>query len=331
MIENMLKIGVGSSDPRYLDELIQQARQGQDAACSALRSELDTNSKLWKATEELAAHSEQAIIDRLADTNPGLRNALTRHIKVLKAKLAGPEGSHEERLLVNWVVQSLLLAWEGDTIYPESATYTRRHAVQGLNSMIAANHRLLEAIVELARARKLVPAGAGSTRVQEPRLTSRQQAGAADRPAHPCVTPASGPPPARKTAHRVSEGTQPGDRRCKSLKSGCAEVKLDLVAQSERAWIGLIADYNHPLAEALARQVRMLKRDLRGPSPPVLERLLVDRIALHWLQTVYADVSLAEMGELRSAAESPRLAPDGRGQPLARRSHPGIREGPSDG
>ena len=78
------------------------------------------------------------------------------------------------------------------------------------------------------------------------------------------------------------------------MKTGCAEKKIDLVAQSERAWIGLIAGRNHLLAEALARELRKLKQDIGGPSPPALERLLVDRLVLHWLQTVYADVSFAE-------------------------------------
>ena len=157
MIEDKLKFSIGGSNPEYLDELIQQGRQGEDAACSALRSELATNSKLWKATGKLAAGCEQEIIDRMAGTDNQKRKSLTRQTKALKARLAGCVASHEEQRLVDWVVQSLLLAWEADTIYPESGECTRSYAVQALSNMVTANHRLFEATVELAGGASLYP------------------------------------------------------------------------------------------------------------------------------------------------------------------------------
>src|SRR3954447_26716302 len=58
----------------------------------------------------------------------------------------------------------------------------------------------------------------------------------------------------------------------------------DLAAHVERAWVGEVAGANPALAEVLTRKVAALKRELGGPAPSPLERLLVDRIAACWLQ-----------------------------------------------
>jgi len=67
----------------------------------------------------------------------------------------------------------------------------------------------------------------------------------------------------------------------------------DLAAHVELAWIGEVAGANPALAEVLARKVAALKRELGGPSPSPLERLLVDRVAACWLQVHHADLAAA--------------------------------------
>ena len=69
----------------------------------------------------------------------------------------------------------------------------------------------------------------------------------------------------------------------------------DLAAHVELAWVAEIAGANPALAEVLARKVAALKRELGGPSPSPLERLLVDRVAACWLQVHHADLAAARM------------------------------------
>ena len=67
----------------------------------------------------------------------------------------------------------------------------------------------------------------------------------------------------------------------------------DLAAHAELAWVGEIAGPNPALAEVLTRKVAELKRELGGPTPSPLERLLVDRVAACWLQIHHADLAAA--------------------------------------
>src|SRR3982751_2113489 len=65
----------------------------------------------------------------------------------------------------------------------------------------------------------------------------------------------------------------------------------DLAAHVELAWIGEVAGPDPALAEVLARKVAGLKRELGGPAPSPLERLLADRIVACWLQLHHADLA----------------------------------------
>jgi len=67
----------------------------------------------------------------------------------------------------------------------------------------------------------------------------------------------------------------------------------DLAAHVELAWVGEVAGPNPALAEVLTRKVAELKRDLGGPTPSPLERLLIDRVAACWLQIHHADLAAA--------------------------------------
>ena len=147
-----LKISVGGPDPQYLKEHVQQARHGDEKARHVLASELANNLDLWKASAEQARCSEQAIIERMAAGDAARQQALTETVNALKAELAGSVSSRGDRLLVDWVVQSLLQCWEADGIYPESGKYTTSHAAQALACMNSANFWLLAAIGELAMA-----------------------------------------------------------------------------------------------------------------------------------------------------------------------------------
>jgi hypothetical protein len=81
----------------------------------------------------------------------------------------------------------------------------------------------------------------------------------------------------------------------------------DLGLVAETSLVQLAAGNNLVLVESIMRKLRELKEELAGPSPSLLERLLVERVALGWLQSGYVDAlaaqatqaTTAQAGELR--------------------------------
>ncbi len=57
----------------------------------------------------------------------------------------------------------------------------------------------------------------------------------------------------------------------------------DLAAVSEQTLVRALSGANTVQRDAVLRRVRALRRELTGPAPTPLERLLVDRVALGWL------------------------------------------------
>jgi hypothetical protein len=64
----------------------------------------------------------------------------------------------------------------------------------------------------------------------------------------------------------------------------------NLTARVEQAWMALLAGSDLVAQEILVRQLQTLKQELEGPSPTPLERLLVERIVVCWLQVQHADL-----------------------------------------
>jgi len=60
------------------------------------------------------------------------------------------------------------------------------------------------------------------------------------------------------------------------------------------ALIERIAGKNTVVAAALARKVGTLRDELGGPAPPVLERLLIERILTSWLFLNYVEAAYAQ-------------------------------------
>jgi len=292
------KISTSELQPPDLDALIKRARQGDDVACSELGAELDANFEHWKKSLDLAARSEQAMIDRIADRNTQLKEDLTRTLKTLKAELAVPSPTLREQQLVGWVVQSWLLCCEAEKIYTESADYDLTFPVQALNYMNSANHRLLSAIKELVTVRQLLSPAPRPLGAQRPAPGPR---GAADPAGHLARLAEQSVPMSPRDLEPISKIARPGDdiacseRRAElDANSELRKSRLDLAAWSEQAWIALIAGQNTQLRKALTQEVRTLKDDLNGHSPTLLERLLVDRVAMSLLQCFYAEVSYPE-------------------------------------
>jgi len=68
----------------------------------------------------------------------------------------------------------------------------------------------------------------------------------------------------------------------------------DLAAHARAAWVDLATGPNLVLGETLARKMEALGDVLSGPAPTPLERLLVDRVVLGWLQAHHADAAAAQ-------------------------------------
>ena len=75
----------------------------------------------------------------------------------------------------------------------------------------------------------------------------------------------------------------------------------DLALQAEASLGVLAAGKNLLLGESLKRKLQWLKAELGGESPSPLERLLVERAVMSWLQTAYYDTLLSQA---RGASEA---------------------------
>ncbi len=70
----------------------------------------------------------------------------------------------------------------------------------------------------------------------------------------------------------------------------------DLARTAERALVRAIVGTNIGLREALYRKMELMRRELAGPSPQPLERLLVERVVLCWLHAYHADCQYGQAG-----------------------------------
>ena len=70
-----------------------------------------------------------------------------------------------------------------------------------------------------------------------------------------------------------------------------------LATQVEQAWMERLTGADLVAQEILRRQLQTLKLALEGPDPTPLERLLVERIAVCWLEVQQADLVVTRHGQ----------------------------------
>jgi hypothetical protein len=97
-----------------------------------------------------------------------------------------------------------------------------------------------------------------------------------------------------KRAEQGDHAVLPRLREALDANADIWERYGDLAAQAEASLILLAAGKNLLLAESLQRKLRSLKDELGGESPSPLDRLLVERVVMTWLQTAYFDGLLAQ-------------------------------------
>lgn len=84
----------------------------------------------------------------------------------------------------------------------------------------------------------------------------------------------------------------------------------DLAHQAEQTWVTVCAGTNLLASETLKRHLAALKDSLLGPGSTPLEHLLIDRIAVCWLQVHAADLEVARTATASVVAKvpTPRIA-----------------------
>jgi hypothetical protein len=91
-------------------------------------------------------------------------------------------------------------------------------------------------------------------------------------------------------------------RKLMASHPGLWEGIGNLAAQVEHAWLKAIAGKDEVAKEAIARKLKTLRREVAGPAPAPLERLLAERIALCWLGVHHAEALYAQnVGQLTLA------------------------------
>jgi hypothetical protein len=115
------------------------------------------------------------------------------------------------------------------------------------------------------------------------------------------VTTRSEPaPPGHEEAIAFLERAAGGDAstlptlRRMLLQPGAADLLGgDLARRAEEALVSAAAGNDLLFTEALTRKLDLLRADLAGPGPTPLEKLLVDRVVICWLQVHQAGLRLA--------------------------------------
>jgi hypothetical protein len=116
--------------------------------------------------------------------------------------------------------------------------------------------------------------------------------------------PATTGPPVGDQVRAVLERARGGDpesllaaREALDADPGIWRDYGDLAAHARRSWIALIAGPDLVLMESLGRKLVEMDAELAGPAASPLEKLLVGRIGISWLESSYADAAAARAGE----------------------------------
>jgi hypothetical protein len=98
-----------------------------------------------------------------------------------------------------------------------------------------------------------------------------------------------------RRAHEGDAGVLPRLRRLLDERPELWEQAGDLARHAEQALLELVAGRSLFAREAVERKLAGLKAELAGPGATPLERLLVDRVGLCWLQVHSLDLEAAAL------------------------------------
>jgi hypothetical protein len=139
-----------------LQDLVRRAEQGDESAMPELRAALDTNPWIWERYGDLAQQSQAAWLQLIAGQNLLLRESIERKAEQMRAELAGPDPSPQERLLVACVVACWLQTQYADAAYAQLQGNNPGQHTLALRRQSSAQQRYLHAIRALATVQKLL-------------------------------------------------------------------------------------------------------------------------------------------------------------------------------
>ena len=121
----------------------------------------------------------------------------------------------------------------------------------------------------------------------------------------------------------VIDRSKQGDINVPALRELLEVARLsggygDLAAQAEAAWVGLAAGEDLYLRESLFRQAAAMRGELATASASPIEKLLVERVVMTWLQLAYHDAINAQALQTTSSPGWPATA---QAQEMAHRQH----------
>jgi hypothetical protein len=106
---------------------------------------------------------------------------------------------------------------------------------------------------------------------------------------------------------RAKAGDESVTEQVRELMMICPEFAEslggDLEQITERLLSTAVAGEDIPFREAIKHKMKVLRRDLAGPTTTPIEKLLIDRIVICWLQVQMADIAQAKVEAQTMALE----------------------------
>ena len=141
------------------EHLVKQADRGDEDAADRLRRMLKDNPAIWQEIGDLAKHSEQSLIDLIANGNLLLKESLRLKTAELRTSLIAEATS---ATLENLLIEHVIVSWLESQLARMAAVQPQenmRDARYWQERYDQANDRYLAAIEKLASIRKLLTGG----------------------------------------------------------------------------------------------------------------------------------------------------------------------------
>src|SRR5215472_9778708 len=100
--------------PAELKAIIERANAGDEAALPELKKAFDENPELVAMFGDMVQHAEQAMLRLVAGACLTAREAVSRQLSELRARLAATATSELERLLIDRISLTWLQVYHGD-------------------------------------------------------------------------------------------------------------------------------------------------------------------------------------------------------------------------
>jgi hypothetical protein len=140
--------------PEAFQRVIQAAMAGDKSVLPEVRAILAEVPAWRKEIGSLVQHTENVLMDAIVGQDLFKREALSQTLWSLKERLAGPEATPLEELLVERIVMCWLQVHHAEIVAAERLSSQSDKIEKRLNG---AHRRFLTAVISLAKIRKLAP------------------------------------------------------------------------------------------------------------------------------------------------------------------------------